>query len=135
MLHMVPPHVVQELKSAAQSVQTRKHHIKKMFGGYEQPPFDWQSKGPLEFIEFLKAQYRAGFPFFTIATYHRGWLHSADLDALEKLRTSKEPCSGLVSPIQSNLRATTVGDIAEELIASIHGGGFPSMYRPVEPTK
>ena len=91
--------------------------------------FDWQTRGPLDFIDHLKLKLRANtIPTYTIWSYHRGWLQKSDLPALEALVDSSEPCAALRSPLSSRIspKGSTVGAVAKELIEGFQSGGFPT---------
>lgn len=90
--------------------------------------FDWQNKGPLDLIEFLKAAYNdRQIPIYTVWSYHRGWIKESDIPALRALLESKQPCAALQNPIQSYIpNGSTVGVVAKELIDGFDSGGFPT---------
>jgi len=91
--------------------------------------FDWQHKGPLEFIDHLKRHLESNtIPIYTVWSYHRGWIQESDLPALRALLDSTEPCAALKSPLSSYIspKGSTVGVVAKELIAGFKAGGFPT---------
>ena len=90
--------------------------------------FAWQDKGPLEFIDFLKAEFKnRRIAMYTVWSYHRGWIRKSDIPALRALLESKEPCAALQSPLRSSLQnSSTVGIVAKQLIEGFESGGFPA---------
>jgi hypothetical protein len=90
--------------------------------------FDFQSKGPIDLIEFLKKEFRpGGMNFITMSCYHLAWVQKEDLPALKRLLGSKERCAAVVASVDSNIPwdGTNVGDLAQELLNSYNSGGFP----------
>ena len=48
--------------------------------------FDWQHRGPLDFIRHLQKRLTVdNFPVYTVWSYHRKWIHDSDLPALRTL--------------------------------------------------
>jgi hypothetical protein len=99
--------------------------------------FDWQNKGPLEFLEMLKSGPLEGvqFPCFTVWGVHRGWIQRGDIGSLLALGKSTEPCLAVVMGTSSFLpiEPSTVGQEALFMVlAYLEGeqgwvyGGYPA---------
>ena len=115
----------------AESCAGNRHHDITWGGselGKAKDDFAWQDKGPLEFIDFLKAEFKNGqISMYTVWSYHRGWIKESDIPALQALLKSKEPCAALQNPLRSSLPpGGTVGIVAKELINGFESGGFPT---------
>jgi hypothetical protein len=84
--------------------------------------FDWQSRGPIEFIDLLKE--RDG---YTVRGVHRGWLKPVDIPPLVDLLDSQEPCGDVKMSISSYYHAglSTVGREAAFLIQGFRKGEYP----------
>ncbi|MEM7163888.1 MAG: hypothetical protein AAF581_00405 [Planctomycetota bacterium] len=101
--------------------------------------FDWQTNGPLEFLDFLEqglGQQGEGWPpCFTISGTHRGWIRESDIPALLSKLDSDAPCLATVKTISSILprEPSTVGNEAAHMIVSYRSevrgtgyGGYPT---------
>jgi len=90
--------------------------------------FAWEDKGPLDLIDFLKAEYKIRqVPIYKVWSYHRGWIKESDIPALKALLESKVPCTALQNPLRSSIPpGSTVGIVAKELIDGFESGGFPA---------
>lgn len=116
----------------AESYAGNRHHDITWFsveaGNSREDNFDWQNKGPLDLIEFLKAEYNnRQIPIYTVWSYHRGWIKESDIPALRALLESKQPCAALQNPVQSYISSgSTVGVVAKQLIDGFDSGGFPT---------
>ncbi len=96
--------------------------------GNSKDDFAWQDKGPLDLIDFLKAEYNdRQIPIYTVWSYHRSWIKESDIPALRALLKSKQPCAALQNPLRSSIpNGSTVGVVAKELIDGFESGGFPT---------
>lgn len=94
--------------------------------------FDWQHKGPLEFLEVLKSGAAPGvqFPCFTVWGVHRGWIQEADIPGLLALGDSTEPCLAVVMRTSSYLptEPSTVGQEALFMVLAYYEGELGLVY-------
>jgi len=91
--------------------------------------FDWQNKGPIEFIDHLKSSFRKGaVNVFYVGGYHIGWITPNDIPKLRALTSSTEACVALCDPASSQWipQGSTVGAIADQMIQAYQEGGFPT---------
>lgn len=98
--------------------------------------FNYQTKGPLEFLEMLRVNFDrdAPLPGYAVWGSHRGWILESDVPELLKLIESNEPCLGVQKEICSFIpwEGSTVGREAAFLIRGFRAehegwgyGGYP----------
>jgi hypothetical protein len=92
--------------------------------------FDWQRKGPTEFLDLLRRQ--AKLPdlvgtFAGIDASHEGWVKEAHLPALVALVDSKERCAHITTPQAPTLptERSFVGQEALVMIQAFRDGTYP----------
>jgi hypothetical protein len=101
--------------------------------------FDFQTKGPLEFLEFLSFDSSTSDDFhsYTVWGTHRGWILESDVPELIKQLDSTEPCAPVKKAISSFLstRLSTVGREAAFLVEGFRSdvkntgyGGYPASW-------
>ncbi len=94
------------------------------------PPFNFGSRGPLEFLEYLRNQKRRSVAVIA----PRDWIKEKDLPGLVALVDSPDSCAAVISPLSSAMARTrsTVGIEAAYLIEGYRAGTYPpglvSMY-------
>jgi hypothetical protein len=114
--------------------------------------FDWQNKGPVEFIECLKQKDNVPWHFivkkdsppcseadegqecsfavwqYGIFGYHINWIREDDIPQLIELIDSRIPCASVASSYSSLLTSneSTVGNEASYLIKGFKQGKYPS---------
>jgi hypothetical protein len=105
----------------------RAHEVSFAFGGPIDPAahgdtFEWQSKGPTDFLEFLSS--RDG---YTVWGVHKGWIRAQDIPDLIRLIDSQEPCGDVKMSISSHIHwgHSTVGREAAFLIQGFRKGEYP----------
>ncbi len=101
--------------------------------------FDFQHRGPLEFLDFLAARAASAddphrIPMYTVNGTHRGWIRVDDLPDLLALFDSSTPCASVAKEISSfaTEEPSTVGHEAAFLVAGFRAevdrtgyGGYP----------
>ena len=94
--------------------------------------FDWQSKGPMEFLDFLKKQYEQ-WPkvssFYTVWGEHYDWIKAEDIPLLFEMASDPTPCQSVLSTASSTdltAESSTVGHEALYLIAGYKAGVYPT---------
>ena len=98
--------------------------------------FDWQNKGPLAFIEFLKqhdiTSTRAR--FYTVFGSHKDWIDVSDIASLIELLDSNHPCAAVNSVLSSLMpqHSSTLGREAAFLIEGFRAGNYPPTLDSVE---
>jgi hypothetical protein len=110
----------------------RPHQSISVLGSELSDPFDWQNKGPIELIGYLRSGYKkGGINIFNVSAYRIGWIRRDDLPKLKALVHSTTPCLALQDPLSSFIdpRGATVGAVAQEMIDSYESGGFPTWNR------
>jgi hypothetical protein len=87
--------------------------------------FDWQNSTPLDFLKYLKKQYKAS-PIYTVVGFHKNWIREEDVPALIKLFDSKEKCASVVlAHSSSKPPKSTVGQEAARMVYSFFSGMYP----------
>lgn len=135
--------------SAPDASRTHAVHESRAIEFHGEPPeardvlpgeFDFQSKSPLEFLEFLQARYddvarepNAFLPYSVRGT-HCGWIRESDIPRLMKLVDSTSPCLPVKKLISSflSMQPSTIGQEAAFLVegfrCDVEGvgyGGYP----------
>lgn len=94
--------------------------------------FQWEEKGPFEFIAYLIRQDESGMKKIQIEDAPEGWLQKEHIDLLVLLLDSDEPCASVGSMRSSFIdfdgkdqKSSTVGHEAAYLIESYRHGLFP----------
>lgn len=94
--------------------------------------FNWNEKGPFEFIAFLIRQDESGVKRIQIDDAPEGWLQKEHLELLVLLLDSNEPCASVGSMRSSfvdrdgkDQKSSTVGHEAAYLIESYRHGLYP----------
>ena len=92
--------------------------------------FDWQLKGPVEFLMFLQEQYTKWpkvLSFYTVWGEHRDWIKAEDIPILFEMTSDPTPCLSVMSVYSSVLISdpSTVGHEALYLIAAYRAGVYP----------
>jgi hypothetical protein len=107
--------------------------------------FDWQNKGPLDFLEKLKSGLIEGmqFPCFTVWGVHRDWIQRGDIGSLLALGKSTEPCLAVVMEASSFLpmEPSTVGQESLFMVLAylegeqglVYGGYPPRLTSTADP--
>ncbi len=65
--------------------------------------FDFQNRGPLEFLGFLKSYYLTGQPVYPIRGTHVGWIRESDIAELVERLDSKDICASVAHPNESRM--------------------------------
>ncbi len=112
--------------------------------------FAWETKGPLEFLDFLKNTEDVSWCFtvneglppckentindcsfkscqYIIMVSHTNWVSAKDIPALIKLINSETPCSSVASVVSSYISPgiSTVGHEAAFIIEGFRKGKYP----------
>ncbi len=89
----------------------------------EDASFDWQNKGPVQFLASLQSDTTGQ---RTVFCAHEGWIRLGDIPELIALLASKTPCSSVASGFSSLIDAgSTVGHEAAYLIEGFRRGSYP----------
>ena len=94
--------------------------------------FDWQNKGPLAFIDFLKQHDVTSTKarFYMVFGSHKDWVDVSDIPALIALLASNLPCASVNSVLSSFMPqySSTVGREAAFLIEGFRHGNYPPTF-------
>jgi len=94
--------------------------------------FDWQNKGPLAFIDFLKQHDVTSTKarFYMVFGSHKDWVDVSDIPALIALLASNLPCASVNSVLSSVMPqySSTVGREAAFLIEGFRHGNYPPTF-------
>lgn len=100
--------------------------------------FDFQTKGPSEFLEFLSFYPTTARDFrsYTVWGTHRGWIRQSDVPALIEQLDSTKPCAPVHKAISSFLGTTlsTVGREAAFLLEGFRSEVENTGYRGYPPS-
>ena len=93
--------------------------------------FDWQRKGPLEFLEHLRAVSN-----YSVHGIHQSWVKSEDVSDLVALLDSDEKCGAVSMTISSyhETHGSTVGQEAAFLLKGFIAGRYPPGLNSTRPT-
>ena len=111
----------------------------------EAQEFDFQTHGPIEFLDYLVAAASDEsnpdrLPSYPVHGTHRGWIHASDLADLVALFDSTTPCLSVLMTTSSfmSMEISTVGHEAAFLVAGFRAdveetgyGGYPPSLESV----
>ena len=122
--------------SAKQNID-RKHYVTNFYGNeikagtedypIDADPFEWQNKGPLDFLAYLTSKRCHGFCFYTIWGKHHDWIKDEDLPGLMLLLYSQASCDNIMVAESSYIdtKPSTIGNEAALLIKGFREGQYP----------
>lgn len=124
---VVSPTSQTEQSRSVRPQASRVHVVHHPLGGGTGPQnrgFNWQERGPLDFLDFLASKFSDDSPSLPGTTSlivrgtHRGWIRESDIPALMDLLDSKKQCLAVVMSLSSALawEPSTVGNEAANLI-------------------
>lgn len=122
--------------SAKQNID-RKHYVADFYGNeikagtedypIDADPFEWQNKGPLDFLSYLASKRCHDFCFYTIWGKHHNWIKEEDLPGLMLLLFSQTSCDNIKVAESSYIdsKPSTIGNEAALLIKGFREGQYP----------